>query len=291
MSVAEVARYFPEKTAAEILLDADALTEIRIRAERPVQLVCGARDRFCEERISARQMRKILLSMMDHSYYAREEELSHGFFTMHNGCRVGVCGSYVHSEGDGCAMRAMGSACIRIAREVPGCAEALIEVLMEEGSPRSALLISRPGMGKTTLLRDAARLLSARGLAVGIVDERHEIAACIDGVPTLDVGPRSDVADGCPRHLAMERLIRSMAPQVLITDEIGGDRDAESLCEASRRGVTVLATAHAGNFSDLSAGMLGRLSEQNVFQVAVLLDGRPGQIAGIRRNGGDGLWR
>lgn len=283
MSLRSLAAYLPEDVAAELNRLETPVTEIRIRAQHPVQLVCTGGDSFCGEPISARQLRRIALSMMEHSYYAREEELSQGYFTMLNGCRVGVCGSYAQNGEGGCTMRAIGSLCIRVAREVRGCADELVRHMSEGGLLRNALLISRPGMGKTTLLRDAARLLSGQGVSVGIADERHELAACRDGVPTLDVGPRSDVSDGAPKNLAMEQLIRSMAPQLIVTDEIGNDRDLAAVHEAVRRGISLLTSAHAACFEDLEHGRMSVLVDEGLFPLVVLLDGAPGQIAEIRR--------
>ena len=167
-------------------------------------------------------------------------------------------------------MRAIGSACIRVAREVRGCAEEAVAQMLAADA-RGMLLLSRPGLGKTTMLRDAARLLSERGFSVGIADERHELAACMDGVPTLDVGARSDVADGCPKSLAMERLVRSMAPDVIVTDEIGNARDAQVLRETARRGVRLVASAHASGFGDLRGGMLGALAKEGVFSIEMCI--------------------
>ena len=290
MLEAELARFFPKELSEVIAAESGALTEIRLRARRPVQLVSGSTDRFCGEPISGPQLHRMLMAMMEHSYYAREEELAQGYFTMLNGCRVGVCGAYSIGDSGRVAMRAIGSACIRIAREVRGCGEEAVKELLSNGGPRSAILLSRPGMGKTTILRDAARLLSNHGLSVGIADERHEIAACRDGVPTMDVGERTDVADGCPKHLAMDRLIRSMSPRVIVTDELGDARDVEAVREAARRGAAVLTSVHGGSFDRLRHGAVGELISEGLFSTVFLLDGAPGRIAAVRHFGGDAAW-
>ena len=290
MLEAELARFFPKELSEVIAAESGALTEIRLRARRPVQLVTGSTDRFCGEPISGPQLHRMLMAMMEHSYYAREEELAQGYFTMLNGCRVGVCGAYSIGDSGRVAMRAIGSACIRIAREVRGCGEEAVKELLSNGGPRSAILLSRPGMGKTTILRDAARLLSNHGLSVGIADERHEIAACRDGVPTMDVGERTDVADGCPKHLAMDRLIRSMSPRVIVTDELGDARDVEAVREAARRGAAVLTSVHGGSFDRLRHGAVGELISEGLFSTVFLLDGAPGRIAAVRHFGGDAAW-
>ena len=103
-----------------IAQEGEALTEIRLRPGCRVRLVSGRKDRFCGAPLATEDFRRLLGAMMEHSYYAREEELAQGYFTMRNGCRVGVCGAYAPSPGGGLAMRAIGSACIRVAREVRG---------------------------------------------------------------------------------------------------------------------------------------------------------------------------
>lgn len=235
--------------------------------------------------MSPAQLEKIALAMMEYSFYAREAELSQGFFTLRNGCRAGVCGEFRRSASGGCMLASIGSLCIRIAREVRGCAEALTKAMLEGGRPVNTLLLSRPGMGKTTLLRDAARLLSGAGYAVGIADERHEIAACVKGVPTMDVGERTDVADGLTKAAALEMLMRTMSPEILITDEVGSEEDIRAIREAARRGAAILTSAHAGSMADLEYAPLDRLACAGIFALIVLLDGKPGEISEIRRVG------
>lgn len=147
------------------------------------------------------------------------------------------------------------------------------------------LILSAPGKGKTTLLRDLARLLSQKGYKVGIADERHEIAGCINGAPGFDIGMKSDVIDGCPKAMAMGMIVRSMSPEVIITDEIGNDADCTAITEAARRGVMVVASAHASSFEEFECSRIGSLLNNGLFQVAVLLGKRPGQIQEIRRYG------
>ena len=198
------------------------LTEIRLRAGRPVQLRLGAQELLSENVLDEAALEGILASLMDYSVYARQEELDQGFFTLDDGSRVGVCGR-MHSGSGVLRMAGIGSVCVRVARAIPGCAKALAGALLDDGGLHSTLFVSPPGLGKTTLLRDVARILSGAGYCVGLVDERHELAACRRGVPTLDVGSRTDVMDGCPRAEAIRRMLRTMAPDAIISDEIGAD--------------------------------------------------------------------
>lgn len=118
---------------------------------------------------------------------------------------------------------------------------------------------------------------------IGIADERHEIAACRDGIPTLNVGGGSDVVDGLPKAAAIERLIRTMAPQVVITDEIGDEKDVACLREAARKGIAIVASAHASSIEAFEQTPAGQLLIKRIFSMAVFLDGRPGNIVEIRR--------
>lgn len=245
---------------------------------RATQYRCPGGDVFGPT-VSAEALREILSLLTGHSLYSREAELREGYFTMEDGCRVGVCGRLVSGND---RMTAVGSLCVRVRREIRGASDGFYHALFdgETGALHSALIVSAPGMGKTTTLRDAARRLSEAGCNVCIADERHELAACVDGVPTLDVGPRTDVMDGCPKHVAVTRLLRSCAPDVIVTDEIGDRRDAEALSEAARCGVRILASAHAESIEQLTRR---RSVDLSVFDIAVLLGGAPGRVLEIRK--------
>lgn len=282
MPLNELAGLFPDDVAREIRSCASELTEIRIRAGKPVRLITMNSIRDLGISLDSQALRKLALRMMDHSYYACEHELTQGYFTMKNGCRVGVGGTYAQLNRNSRTLQAIGSLCIRIARAVPDCALPLVNEMISDKNLHSTLILSRPGMGKTTMLRDAARLLSRMGYMVGIADERSEIAACRFGVPTMDVGLNTDVVDGCPKAQAIEHLIRSMAPQIIITDEIGNSSDAVVLREAARKGVAILASAHAGCFEAFEASALGDLLTEGLFPLAALLEGKPGNISAFR---------
>lgn len=288
-TVDRLAALLPE--AAEALLARrDALREVRLRAGRPVMLAAGTEAIFIGPELASERLAHILAALMDYSVHAREDELRRGFFSLRDGCRVGVCGQIVGERGSILAMRAVGSLCVRIARPVPGCADGIMQRLLGPEGLRSALLVSPPGMGKTTMLRDIARQLSEAGHPVCVADERHEIAACSHGAPTVDLGPNADAMDGGEKALVIPMLIRSMAPRVVVADEIGGSGDAQALAEARRCGVAVEASAHGEDLESLKRRRgMAEILDGGIFDLIALLGGEPGRIAKVleRRPGGE----
>ena len=234
------------------------LNELRIRALRPLELCFSGYDRLIERRngpaVTEEDCKELLSRLCQQSVYAWEEELNAGFLTLPGGYRVGVCGR-VGTGGRGLPEAV--SFNIRIARSVPTAAGRLMKSILDpEGRLINTLVVSPPGCGKTTLLRDLARRCSwgidgAKPSRVGIVDTRYELAGCSRGVPQLDVGPRTDVLSGMEKSLAMSRMVTTMSPEVLITDEIGTLGDAEAVLDAIRCGVFVAASAHAARAAEL----------------------------------------
>ncbi len=270
---------FPSALWADVggFEDGGRLEEIRIRVNRPVQYVLS--DGECLSRFLPDETCCALLfeNICEHSVYAREDELKNCFVTLAGGYRVGVCGKAVVEDGSLKRLSRVTGFNIRIAREFKGCATKTVKLMLNEsGEPLSTLLIAAPGVGKTTMLRDLARQFSygmggVRPYKVCIADERGEIAGARSGVPMLDVGPRTDVMDGCPKSQAMRMMIRTMSPEILVTDEIGGSEDALAVSEAALSGVTVVASVHAKNAQEarerrsleclLSGGWFYRLVE------------------------------
>jgi len=269
----------------------DDLTELRLRAGKPVHLVRMNGEELVGGGVGAALIQAAAQALAGHSLYAREEELREGYFTIEGGCRVGVCGRMTAEEGKIIALTHVGSICVRIAREVKGAADGVMKRMYEAGRPVSALVVSPPGLGKTTLLRDLARQLSdgtggQAGVRVGIADERGELAGCRMGIPTLDVGVRTDVMDGCPKRTGMRLLVRAMSPEVIVTDELGHPEDAAAVQEAMRCGVRVIASVHAADEEEaesrLGSGLYG------LFGRVIVLGGEIGQVRRIIGGEADG---
>ena len=140
---------------------------------------------------------------------------------------------------------------------------------------RNTLIISPPKCGKTTMLRDLARNLSNAGFRIGICDERSEIAGCYNGKTSYDLGPRTDVLDGCPKADGILMLIRAMSPDVVMTDEIGKPEDAAAIRSALSAGVKIITTIHGSSFEDAAKSAVGGLITDHVFETLIFLSAQP----------------
>ncbi len=266
------------------------LSEIRIRVNQPLLLVLRNNDYAVTDNrgqnyiCDISDVDKVLQLITKNSLYTLEQELKGGFITIPGGHRVGLAGQAIVAGGKVKTLKNFSSVNIRIAREVQGCADSIVPyVIATSQRICNSLIISPPRCGKTTILRDLARQLSTgipkfkfTGVQVGIVDERSEIAACNRGVPTVNVGQRTDVLDGCPKAEGMLMLVRSMSPQLIITDEIGRQEDVTAVQEALNAGVNVIASAHAATVEELLYRPFVReLVENKLFDRYVLLQDYP----------------
>lgn len=235
--------------------------ELRFRVNRPAQLIFSDKDVLLSQygALSKREADDMLKACCMGSVYACENELKQGFITLPGGIRIGLSGNPVMTGGRIMNFISVGGFNIRLPSEAHGCADDLADMFIEDGLPVSALVASPPGVGKTTFLRDLARCLSNRGYRVGIADERNELSGSVSSVPTFDVGLRSDIISFVPKTISIPMLIRSMSPQVIITDELSGEDEMSGVSEAMKHGVAIIASMHASSFKQL--GMIAYVAK------------------------------
>jgi len=269
------------------------IQEIRLRVNRPVTIFSEGMEYYISGdgqvtgkqkngmRIGEKDMEDIVNHICHSSLYAYEEEIRRGYITIKGGHRVGISGQVVLSTNHEIrTIKNISFINIRIAHEVIGVGHDFLPYLYEKGRVHNTLIISPPGFGKTTLLRDIIRNISdgnsfAKGKNCVVIDERSELAGSYNGIPQLDVGERTDVMDSCPKAIGMMMAIRSMAPQVMAVDELGTTEDIQALFSVIRSGCSILATMHGDSLSSLcNKNFLREVMDEKVFSRYIVIKNR-----------------
>ncbi len=297
----EILKFMPQDIRDLILRidpkSLESLEEIRLRADKPLMLQNRYGDWFVDRNgklasdykssrlVSQNEIIKTVELMSENSIYAYQDEIKNGFITLKGGHRVGIVGRVV-LDGYGIKnIKDISALNVRVSREIIGCSERVLKhIIKGDIDIFNTLIISPPQCGKTTMLRDMARSLSDgipalkfKGVKVGVIDERSEIGACFKGVAQNRLGARTDVLDGCPKSIGMTLILRSMSPQVIITDEIGNSGDKEAVMQVINAGVKIITSAHGYNISELKARreVIG-LIEQRIFERYIVLSNSNG---------------
>ncbi|MDR0879897.1 MAG: stage III sporulation protein AA [Clostridioides sp.] len=281
------------------------IEEIRLRVNKPLILNSMGEDYFYDtetEKLSMRSDSAYIVTKDDiaktfqiickYSIHSFMDDIQKGFITLDGGHRVGIVGKTIMEGGKVKNMKHISSLNIRVSREVRGCADKVLgDIVAGPNEVNNTIIISPPQCGKTTILRDIVRNLSngnARfgfsGIKVSLIDERNEIAGTYLGVPQMDVGMRTDVIDSCPKDIGISMLLRSMSPNVIVTDEIGSEREIESLYNALNGGVSLITTVHGNSIEDIrNRKELSRLIDSELFKKAIVLSSKkgPGTVEGI----------
>jgi len=291
----ELCKIFALKTRniiASLSIDYDKLQEVRLRVNAPLMIVydnkefligrnglLGSRENEAYI-VEHNEIKETMEYISSYSLYAYEDEIRQGFITIGGGHRVGIAGKIILEDEKIKSIKYISFINIRLSHQIKGCADKVIPYIRADKALYHTLIISPPGCGKTTILRDLIRQLSnggreGKGINIGVVDERSEIAACHLGVPQNDLGIRTDVLDCCPKVGGMLMLVRSMSPRLIAIDEIGSREDLEAIKYVINCGCKLIATVHGNSVDDLKMKpVLRKLVEERIFERYIVLNNK-----------------
>lgn len=285
-------------------INENTIEEIRIRVDRPVILKYPeGKEDILDHVVTQNEILNILQSLCNNSIYSYQSQICDGYITLQGGHRVGITGNVAMKDGKITNVNYVSSLNFRIAREIIGASDEILkEVITRINSQNNlknsnsdtsnleinnTLIVSKPGCGKTTVLRDLVRNISNKGFTVSLIDERGEIASMYKGIPQNDIGLRTDVMDNVTKSLGMKIAVRTMAPQVIVADEIGTEGDLEAINYGICSGVKGIFTAHGSDISELRQNeTLNKLYEEKLFKRIIFLEnrGKIGKVYYLDRN-------
>ena len=247
----------------------DSVEEIRLLVGAPM-IACIAGEKRLFDIVEREDVEWVIKVVTRGSIYAVNDTLVKGYLTYNGGIRVGVCGEVVVDNGIIKTIKHVNGIVMRLPHEKFGVLDSVIDNIITNGRVKNTLIIGQPFTGKTTYLREFARVLSKRYLyKTVLIDEKNELSATVDGVCALDVG-YSSVIVGIDRVSGIECAIRNLAPEVIITDEIYSTNDKDAIVRCINSGVSVIASMHGESMGEFG----------HVFQYVIRLGNNP--IGGIK---------
>jgi stage III sporulation protein AA len=261
--------YLPNKILDKIN-KFENIQEIRFRLGKQLGIISGGKE-YLFDTLSKNDFGQVVTMLTSHSIYALSEYMKNGFITLPEGHRVGFCGSCVLKNNEIYHFKNINGINIRIANEFLNVSESLCKDIFKNG-PENLLIISPPGCGKTTYLRDISRIISNNGYNVSVVDERNEIFPYNSNGSIFKNGMRTDVISGCNKAEGIKIMLKVMNPDVIICDEITSSDDADMLFDAASSGVKVIASMHGFNVDDYSQKTaFKKICENNIFKKFIIL--------------------
>lgn len=260
--------YLPEEILVNIS-KINNIQEIRLRLGKPYMVINSVQE-YVFDVLHREKFGQVVKMLTSHSVYAIRENLKNGFITIKGGHRVGFTGNCVIKNGEIYHIKDINGINIRIAREFVGISENICNIFLKEID--NLLIISPPGFGKTTYLRDIGRYFSYKGINVSVVDERYEIFPQNENGNCFDSGPRCDVISGCSKEDGIMLTLRVMNPSLIICDELASIKDVKAVVTASKSGVKIIATMHGFDENDyLNRQEFNDLKELNIFKKILVL--------------------
>lgn len=260
------------------------ITEIRIRVNKKVSIYFGTREITIDYVVDSSDILLILKNVSMGSIYSIQNELNKGYITIFGGHRIGVAGKVVVVDNVIKNIKEIMSLNIRIAHEIIGASKDIMPYILKNGEILNTLIVSKPYMGKTSILRDIIRNLSNSGYNTCVIDERGEIASIYNNETKLDLGIRTDVISNIDKAYGIHMAIRSLNPQVICTDEIGDEEDLKAIKDLSRSGVKFIVTMHGNSYQDVENSNMNELIKKGYIDNIIILGDMPGNIKKVYEN-------
>ena len=281
-----ILQYLSENIKKQILKyleeNENNIEEIRIRNEKPLAIKTSKKNISLKDVVSVQDTLQTFQKICENSIYSYKKQICDGYITIKNGHRIGITGNCVVENGQVININYISSLNIRVAREKKGCSDEILKYIIDIENKKiyNTLIVSKPGCGKTTILRDLIRNISngiskynIDGKNCSIIDERGEISAMNKGICQNDVGIFTDVIENVPKSKGMNMAVRSMAPDVLACDEIGSIDDIKAINYAVCSGVKGIFTAHGENIEELLINyQLTELLQKFIIEKIIFLD-------------------
>lgn len=248
--------FFPSEILAPIKRCGDSLCEVRLRVGQPVKIKNQFEMFYLAENgysktkqkafiCSRNIIDKIILNVTERSMYAHNEKIKKGFLDAGNGVRIGLGGECVYDGQTLKTIKNISSLTIRFPHQIMGWADNIFDKIILNNKVLSTLIVSPPTFGKTTLLKDIIRKSNENNVGqLLLVDERGEFMGLS--------GENIDVIRYSDKAFAFECGIRTLAPNVIFTDELYGEDDWKNVEYASLCGVSVVASCHAESIDDIT---------------------------------------
>lgn len=274
------------------------IEEIRLRSQKPLILNSNNKDYFYNQKsdnldlkmdnpyiVTKDDIEQTFQIICKYSIHTFMDDIKKGFITLRGGHRIGIVGKAIVEDGQVKNIKHISSLNIRVSREIKGCSDkVLTHIIKSKNQVNNTLIISPPQCGKTTLIRDIIRNLSNgnkeygfSGIKVALIDERNEIAGSYLGIPQMEVGIRTDIIETCPKDVGIMMLLRSMSPNLIVTDEIGSEKEIKALYTALNGGVSLITTVHGDSIEDIkNRKELSNLLDKELFKKVIILSAKKG---------------
>lgn len=282
----EILKYFPNEVSSIILKNGsyrlNEIEEIRLRVNRFLALKFINEEIIIPYKMLQNEIMQIFQKICDNSIYSYQNQIINGYITIKGGHRIGITGDVVVEKEKVINIKNISSLNFRISHKIIDCSNQLLKYVLNinKNEIYNTLIVSNPGAGKTTMIKDLICKISNgipeiyfKGLDVAVIDERGEIASCYEGVPQNNIGVRTDVFSNVTKYLGIKMAVRSMAPKVIVADEIGSMEDIKAIEYATCSGVKGIFTAHGDNLEEILVNSeLKKLLTRGIIEKIIFLD-------------------